>query len=69
MCRFDLEKVYGELGRNFIEAHHIKPISKMNDVDLTNVENIKMLCFNCHRMVHRGIERGIDFDEIKTIIK
>lgn len=66
LCGFDFEKVYGELGKNFIEGHHINPISNMNDGDVTNVEDIKMLCPNCHRMVHRGIERGIDLEEIKN---
>lgn len=69
LCGFDFEEVYGELGKNFIEGHHIKPISDMDEGDITNVEDIKMLCSNCHRMVHRGIERGIDLDEIKSIMK
>lgn len=69
LCGFDFEKVYGELGKNFIEGHHIKPISDMDEGGVTNVKDIKMLCSNCHRMVHRGIERGIDLDEIKSIMK
>ena len=69
LCGFDFEEVYGELGKNFIEGHHIKPISDMDEGDITNVKDIKMLCSNCHRMVHRGIERGIDLDEIKSIMK
>lgn len=69
LCGFDFEKVYGELGKNFIEGHHIKPISDMDEGDITNVKDIKMLCSNCHRMVHRGIKRGIDLEEIKSIIK
>ena len=46
LCGFDFEKVYGHLGKNFIEGHHIKPISEMNEEDVTNVEDIKMLCSN-----------------------
>lgn len=26
LCGFDFEKVYGELGRGFIEGHHINPV-------------------------------------------
>lgn len=69
LCGFDFEKIYGELGRGFIEGHHINLVSQMKDGDVTKVEDIKMLCSNCHKMVHRGIVKGIDIEEIKNIIK
>lgn len=53
VCGFDFEKSYGALGKNFIEAHHIKPVSKMNDGEKTKVEDIVMVCSNCHSMIHR----------------
>lgn len=28
-CGFDFGEVYGDVGRNFIEAHHMKPVSEM----------------------------------------
>jgi len=31
VCGFDFEQVYGELGKKFIEAHHIKPVSQMSE--------------------------------------
>lgn len=69
LCGFDFEKVYGELGKNFIEGHHIKPISDMDEGgDVNNVEDIKMLCSNCHRIVHIGIKRGIDLEDIKSMM-
>ena len=54
MCGFDFVKTYGEIGNNFIEAHHIKPISKMKDGDKTKIEDIVMVCSNCHSMMHRN---------------
>ena len=53
ICGFDFNATYGELGEGFIEAHHIKPISTMRDGDKTKVEDIVMLCSNCHSMIHR----------------
>ena len=52
-CGFDFEKTYGELGRNFIEAHHVKPVSQLKEGEKTKVSDIKMLCSNCHSMIHR----------------
>lgn len=53
ICGFNFSKVYGELGAGFIEAHHIKPVSEMKPNEATKINDIIMLCSNCHTMVHR----------------
>lgn len=53
VCGFDFEKAYGYIGKDFIEAHHTIPVSKMESDHKTKVEDIAMLCSNCHRMVHK----------------
>lgn len=52
-CGINFEKVYGERGKDFIEGHHNKPVSEMKEGETTKVEDIGMLCSNCHRMIHR----------------
>jgi 5-methylcytosine-specific restriction protein A len=54
-CKMNFEKVYGELGRSFIEAHHLKPISELskNKVQLDVRHDFTVLCSNCHSMIHR----------------
>ncbi|WP_258297657.1 HNH endonuclease [Paenibacillus peoriae] len=52
-CGINFEKVYGERGKDFIEGHHKKPVSEMKEGETTKVEDIGMLCSNCHRMIHR----------------
>jgi len=57
ICAFDFEAFYGEVGRGFIEVHHYVPLSKLDEHTLDSNEallNLKLLCANCHRMVHRG---------------
>ena len=53
VCGFNFQKIYGELGDDFIEAHHVKPVSEMKENELTKIEDIVMLCSNCHSMIHR----------------
>ena len=67
VCGFDFEKVYGVLGENFIEAHHIKPVSEMNDGEKTKIGDIIMVCSNCHSMIHRR-KPWLTVAEIKKII-
>ena len=53
ICGFDFYEKYGELGKDFIEAHHIKPVSEMKENESTKIEDIIMVCSNCHSMIHR----------------
>ena len=52
ICRFDFSLKYGDIGSDFIEAHHTaEPIS--SGEMRTKVKDIAMVCSNCHRMLHR----------------
>lgn len=53
ICEFDFEEKYGEIGEDFIEGHHTIPVSEMKDGDETKIEDIVMVCSNCHKMIHR----------------
>ncbi|UFJ41243.1 HNH endonuclease [Brevibacillus humidisoli] len=53
VCGFDFYRVYGEIGQDYIEGHHTIPISELKDGDVTKVEDIALVCSNCHRMLHR----------------
>jgi hypothetical protein len=54
LCNFDFEAVYGERGRDYIEAHHKVPISELDESREATVDDLAMLCSNCHRIVHRN---------------
>lgn len=54
VCKFSFEEKYGDLGKGFIEVHHLKPISEYEDNETTSIENLKLVCSNCHRMIHKG---------------
>lgn len=55
-CGFDFEKAYGDLGKKYIEAHHLIPVYKKkgNEEGLNPKEDFAVLCANCHRMIHRS---------------
>lgn len=68
VCGFDFYSTYGELGKDFIEAHHTKPISEMQENEKTNINDIVLLCSNCHSMIHRK-RPWLKKEEICQIIK
>jgi len=49
-CGFDFRKVYGE---DFAEAHHRAPLSAVETDTETTLDDLAVLCANCHRMIHR----------------
>lgn len=54
VCGFDFFSKYGKIGENFIEAHHTKAVSEMKENEKTRIEDIAMVCSNCHSMLHRS---------------
>lgn len=52
VCSSWLQEKYGDMADSFIEVHHIKLISKMTPGEKTNVEDLMMICPNCHRLIH-----------------
>lgn len=55
-CSFDFKAVYGELGKNYIEAHHLFPLSSLEEGQKAAygpMDDFAVLCANCHRMIHR----------------
>ena len=67
VCNINFSKVYGNRGNNFIEGHHRKLVSEMNEGDKTKAEDIAILCSNCHRMIHR--KPIITVEELAKIFK
>lgn len=53
ICDFDFENVYGERGEDYIEAHHRTPISHLDAATQVTIDDLAMVCSNCHRMLHR----------------
>ena len=56
VCTLSFADLYGEIGKEFIEAHHLKPLASLKGqkASLDPVKDFAVLCSNCHRMVHRS---------------
>jgi hypothetical protein len=52
-CGFEFEKMYGVLGKNFAEIHHLKPLSDQPGPRRPKLADLAVVCANCHRMIHR----------------
>ena len=70
ICGFDFEETYGELGKGYIEVHHIKPLSELEEEVVIDPEkDLICVCSNCHRMLHRFKSYIISVEELKQIVE
>lgn len=53
VCGFDFKVIYGEHGREFCEVHHLVPLHKSDGVVKTELNDLAIVCSNCHRIIHR----------------
>lgn len=75
VCNFNFEEIYGvELGKEFIEAHHLKAIAQLkeesliHEIHLDPNQDFIVLCPNCHRMIHR-LQDSSDYKQLKKVIE
>jgi hypothetical protein len=67
-CAFDFVQTYGEHGMGFIECHHKVHINTGQRI--TRIEDLALVCSNCHRMLHRKNANNVYFsvEELKHLI-
>lgn len=55
VCDFDFEKTYGAIGKDYIECHQLTSLFNFQVDKETKLEELALLCSNCHRMIHRDL--------------
>lgn len=68
VCAFDFEATYGERGSGFAEIHHLKPLNTLQPGSKTRLEDLAVLCANCHRMIHAK-KPWLGLEELKKLMK
>lgn len=69
VCEFDFEKVYGEIGRNFIHVHHLLQLSQIGkEYEIDYKADLIPVCPNCHAMIHKRKE-SFKINELIELIK
>ncbi len=57
VCGFDFLETYGPVGAGFAEAHHKDSLAKSpKNGRITTLDDLAVVCSNCHRMLHRSPE-------------
>lgn len=67
VCGFDFYKIYGEIGEGYIECHHNTPLHERVENEETQLEELSLVCSNCHRMIHRK-KQWLSIEELRRLI-
>lgn len=68
VCGFDFVEMYGELGEGFAECHHRTPVAELEEDEEVTLEDLAIVCSNCHRMIHRS-DPMIAVGELSQVIR
>ena len=69
VCGFDFNDFYGyDLAVDYIEIHHVKPITEVGGGLINPETDLVPLCSNCHSMVHKNRDRVMPIDDLREVI-
>jgi 5-methylcytosine-specific restriction enzyme A len=67
---FNFEEIYGERGKDYIEVHHLRPVSTLGKgTKVDPKSDMTVLCSNCHRMIHRRKDNVLTPEELKSLLR
>jgi len=69
VCNFNFLEAYGDAGEGYIELHHLKPISKRKGKHTVTVEEVIVVCANCHRVLHKNGATPIPWKDLRRIVR
>lgn len=69
VCGFNFAEFYGEIGKGYIEIHHIHPLSENDESRQTTLDDVAMVCSNCHRMLHRNGKNALPVEDLIKFIE
>jgi predicted HNH restriction endonuclease len=57
VCKVSSGQTYpASMGDGFIEVHHVWPLSRAQAPVQTTLEDLILVCANCHRLIHHTVD-------------
>jgi predicted HNH restriction endonuclease len=68
VCSFNFADTYGEIGRDFIHVHHLRPLADIGEAyEVDPVADLRPVCPNCHAIIHRRIP-ALTIEEVQVLL-
>jgi predicted HNH restriction endonuclease len=69
ICGFNFEDMYGKYGAGYIEIHHLSPLADSKGERESTVYDVRVVCSNCHSVLHHQGRVPLNVDELKAFVK
>lgn len=67
-CIFEFESYYGDIGKGYIECHHRTPLFNFKVASKTTLDDLALVCSNCHRMLHQSVD-SISVEDLRMMVR
>ncbi len=61
ICGFNSLRTYGI---DYCEVHHLTPLFKLDDESETTLDDLAIVCANCHRIIHL-VTKPMEVDDMR----
>jgi hypothetical protein len=68
ICGMSLEEIYGDIGKNVMDMHHITPVSEIDEKGPVKTSHLIPICPNCHRIIH-STRPFLSVDDVRSNLK
>ena len=71
ICSFSFGDTYGEIAKDFIHVHHVKPLSeRRTQYTVDPVKDLRPVCPNCHAVIHiRQEAPAFSIEEVEALLR
>jgi hypothetical protein len=67
VCGFSFRRAYGSAASDYCEVHHLLSLAEVEHTTRTRLEDLAILCANCHRVVHLN-NPPYTLDQVRSLL-
>lgn len=68
VCEKDFSQVLGGRGIRVLQVHHKEQIALSREPRVTRLEDLAVVCANCHALIHLDIRSAFDIEELQAML-
>ena len=69
ICGFSFGAVYGEIAKDFIHVHHVRPLAEVGaEYSVDPVADLRPVCPNCHAVIHLH-KPALSIQEVAALLR